>query len=100
VVIDPSAVISLTVSSDGVTILIQEQSGAVTTIETLWSPEIDELVKAIRHAAQDAMRPSLAWALAHPIHAPDSVEADAAARDSAVIDAEADALNRAGQPPA
>jgi hypothetical protein len=22
------------------------------------------------HAAQDAMRPSLAWALAHPLHAP------------------------------
>lgn len=47
--IDPSAVIELSMTGDAtVRILIQEPSGAVATVETLWSPEIDELMRAIR----------------------------------------------------
>jgi hypothetical protein len=49
--------------------------------------------QAQSRAAQDAARPTLAWALSHPLHAPGSAQAAAAARDSAAIDAEAEALN-------
>ena len=39
-------------------------------------------------------RPTLDWALAHPLHALDSPESEAARRESEAIDAEADALDQ------
>jgi hypothetical protein len=45
-------------------------------------------------------RPTLEWALAHPLHEPGSPESEAARRDSEAIDALADALNRSDAEPA
>lgn len=48
--IDPPTIVSLTVSEDGVVIMTRDRAGTEATIRTLWSPEIDELVRAMHDA--------------------------------------------------